>query len=105
MFVLGKHDPISRVDGQWQRRLINVNAMAEAGFWVARGVATPAREKQSLNLLNETRGHLERRAQDRRIERFDIVIRTSDTPQGTWSAATTILNQQNGGIYAPMMHP
>jgi hypothetical protein len=35
----------------------------------------------------------------------NIVIRTSDTPQGTWSPATTILNQQNGGIYAPMMHP
>jgi hypothetical protein len=35
MFVLGKHDPILRVDGQWQRRLINVKAMAEAGFWVA----------------------------------------------------------------------
>jgi hypothetical protein len=35
----------------------------------------------------------------------NIVIRTSDTPQGTWSTATTILNQQNGGIYAPMMHP
>jgi hypothetical protein len=35
----------------------------------------------------------------------NIVIRTSDTPQGTWSTATTILNQQNGGIYAPMMQP
>jgi hypothetical protein len=35
----------------------------------------------------------------------NIVIRTSDTPQGTWSTAKTILNQQNGGIYAPMMHP
>ena len=35
----------------------------------------------------------------------NIVIRTSDTPQGTWSTAKTILRQQNGGIYAPMMHP
>jgi hypothetical protein len=35
----------------------------------------------------------------------NIVIRTSDTPQGAWSNATTILRQQNGGIYAPMMHP
>jgi Domain of unknown function (DUF4185) len=35
----------------------------------------------------------------------NIVIRTSDTPQGTWSTATTILTQQNGGIYAPMMQP
>jgi hypothetical protein len=35
----------------------------------------------------------------------NIVIRTSDTPQGAWSTATTILPQQNGGIYAPMMQP
>jgi hypothetical protein len=35
----------------------------------------------------------------------NIVMRTSDTPQGTWSATTTILTQQNGGIYAPMMQP
>jgi len=35
----------------------------------------------------------------------NIVIRTSDTPQGAWSTAKTILTQQNGGIYAPMMHP
>src|SRR5262245_48356009 len=40
MFVLGKHDPISRADGQWQRRLINVKAVAEAGFWVAWGLPT-----------------------------------------------------------------
>ena len=67
MFVLGKHDPIPRVDGQWQRRLINVNAMAEAGFWVAWGHPTQGREKQALDLLNETRGYLERLAQDRRV--------------------------------------
>ncbi|MBE1549992.1 hypothetical protein GGC64_004032 [Mycobacterium sp. OAS707] len=35
----------------------------------------------------------------------NIVIRTSDSPQGAWSTAKTILTQQNGGIYAPMMHP
>jgi hypothetical protein len=35
----------------------------------------------------------------------NIVIRTSETPQGTWSTAKTIMTQQNGGIYAPMMHP
>jgi len=67
MFVLGKHDPIPRVDGQWQRRLINVKAMAEAGFWVAWGHPTQGREKQALDLLNETRGYLERLAQDRRV--------------------------------------
>ncbi|MEZ0052013.1 hypothetical protein ABIA30_003025 [Mycobacterium sp. MAA66] len=35
----------------------------------------------------------------------NIVMRTSDTPQGKWSAATVLLTQQNGGIYAPMMDP
>jgi hypothetical protein len=35
----------------------------------------------------------------------NVVIRTSDSPQGAWSTATTILAQQTGGIYAPMMNP
>ena len=35
----------------------------------------------------------------------NIVIRTSDTPEGTWSSATVLMPQQPGGIYAPMMHP
>src|SRR5262245_28577853 len=35
MFVLGKHDPISRVDGQWQLRLIKVKAVAGARFSIA----------------------------------------------------------------------
>ncbi|GJF16703.1 hypothetical protein NGTWS1803_33210 [Mycolicibacterium cyprinidarum] len=35
----------------------------------------------------------------------NIVMRTSDTPEGTWSDATVLMGQQNGGIYAPMMHP
>jgi hypothetical protein len=35
----------------------------------------------------------------------NIVMRTSDTPQGGWGTAKVLLNQQNGGIYAPMMHP
>ena len=35
----------------------------------------------------------------------NIVMRTSDTPQGTWSSAKVLMAQQNGGIYAPMMHP
>lgn len=35
----------------------------------------------------------------------NIVIRTSDTPQGTWSSAKVLMQQQPGGIYAPMMHP
>ncbi|WP_232425679.1 DUF4185 domain-containing protein [Mycobacterium sp. JS623] len=34
-----------------------------------------------------------------------VVMRTSDTPEGTWSAAKVVMGQQNGGIYAPMMHP
>jgi hypothetical protein len=35
----------------------------------------------------------------------NIVMRTSDTPQGTWSSAKVLMQQQSGGIYAPMMHP
>jgi D-arabinan endo alpha-(1,5)-arabinofuranosidase len=35
----------------------------------------------------------------------NIVMRTSDTPQGGWSGAKVLMGQQNGGIYAPMMHP
>jgi hypothetical protein len=35
----------------------------------------------------------------------NIVMRTSDTPQGTWSTAKVVMGQQPGGIYAPMMHP
>jgi len=34
-----------------------------------------------------------------------IVMRTADTPEGAWSEATVLMRQQNGGIYAPMMHP
>ncbi|VEG57918.1 conserved secreted protein [Mycolicibacterium aurum] len=35
----------------------------------------------------------------------NIVMRTSDTPEGTWSDATVLMTQQSGGIYAPMLHP
>ncbi|OBJ38120.1 hypothetical protein A5630_00120 [Mycolicibacterium mucogenicum] len=35
----------------------------------------------------------------------NVVLRTADAPQGTWSAATVLMPQQNGGIYAPMMQP
>ncbi|MFL0240862.1 DUF4185 domain-containing protein [Mycobacterium sp. SMC-17] len=35
----------------------------------------------------------------------NVVLRTADAPQGTWSAATVLIPQQNGGIYAPMMQP
>ncbi len=35
----------------------------------------------------------------------NIVLRTADRPEGTWSAATVLIPQQNGGIYAPMMQP
>ena len=34
-----------------------------------------------------------------------VVMRTSDLPQGGWSYAKVLLNQQPGGIYAPMMNP
>ncbi|AEV72952.1 hypothetical protein MycrhN_2363 [Mycolicibacterium rhodesiae NBB3] len=35
----------------------------------------------------------------------NIVMRTSDRPEGGWSGPTVLMSQQNGGIYAPMMHP
>ncbi|MEZ0340592.1 DUF4185 domain-containing protein [Mycobacterium sp. pV006] len=35
----------------------------------------------------------------------NIVMRTSDTPEGEWSEATVLMGQQPGGIYAPMLHP
>ena len=35
----------------------------------------------------------------------NIVMRTSDTPEGIWSDATVLMGQQPGGIYAPMLHP
>src|SRR4029077_8074406 len=93
MFVLGKHDPIPRVDGQWQRRLINVKAMAEAGFWVAWGLPTQGREKQALDLLNETRGYLERLAHDRRVGGDENAEpgerRHLGTDDASWSPSTT----------------
>lgn len=35
----------------------------------------------------------------------NMVMRTSDTPEGTWSDAEVLMGQQAGGIYAPMLHP
>lgn len=35
----------------------------------------------------------------------NIVMRTSDSPEGGWSDATVLMRQQTGGIYAPMLHP
>ncbi len=35
----------------------------------------------------------------------NIIIRTFDRPEGTWSSPTVLIGQQTGGIYAPMMHP
>jgi Domain of unknown function (DUF4185) len=35
----------------------------------------------------------------------NVVMRTADQPQGTWSTAKVLMPQQSGGIYAPMMHP
>jgi hypothetical protein len=55
--------------------------MAEAGFWVAWGLPTQGRERQALDLLNETRGYLDRLAQDLLIERFDIAILKPQTTE------------------------
>jgi hypothetical protein len=55
--------------------------VAETGFWLAWGLPTQGREKQALDLLTESRGYLERLTQDRRIERFDIVILRPQTTE------------------------
>ncbi|GAC1648290.1 MAG: hypothetical protein NVS4B6_23110 [Mycobacterium sp.] len=48
--------------------------MAEAGFSVAWGLPTVGRERQALDLLDETRDNLACLAQDGHIERFDVAI-------------------------------
>ena len=55
--------------------------MAEAVFWIAWGLPTQGRERQALDLLNESRGYLERLAQDRQIERFDIAVLKPQTTE------------------------
>ena len=36
----------------------------------------------------------------------NVVMRTADSPQGTWSPATTLVTSvQYPGLYAPMIHP
>ena len=55
--------------------------MAEAGFWVAWGIPTQGRERQALDLLNESRVYLARLAQDGQIERFDIAILKPQTTE------------------------
>ena len=55
--------------------------MAESAFWVAWGLPTHGREKQALDLLSESRGYLERLAQDGQIERFDIAILRPQTTE------------------------
>ena len=63
--------------------------MAEAGFWIAWGLPTQGRERQALDLLNESRGYLERLAQDRHIERFDIAVLKPQTTELQLRAWTT----------------
>ena len=55
--------------------------MAEAGFWIAWGLPTQGRERQALDLLNETRGYLDHLVHDGQIERFDIAILKPQTTE------------------------
>jgi hypothetical protein len=55
--------------------------MAVAGFWIAWGLPTQGRERQALDLLNETRDYLERLKEDRVIERSDIAILKPQTTE------------------------
>jgi hypothetical protein len=49
--------------------------MAEAGVWVAWGIPARGRERQALDLLNQTTtGYLEHMVAEGRIERFDTAI-------------------------------
>jgi hypothetical protein len=93
--TFASHNPLSSSRGTLQRNpsthgdgnraqpvnALKVNAMAEAGFWVAWGLPTEGRERQALDLLNETKGYLERIEQERRIERFDIAILKPQTTE------------------------
>ena len=58
-----------------------VVAMAEAAFWIAWGLPTQGRERQALDLLNESRDYLERLTQGGQIERFDIAILKPQTTE------------------------
>ena len=55
--------------------------MAEAGVWVAWGLPTQGRERQALDLLNETRGYLKDLTKDGVIEHFDIAILQPQTTE------------------------
>jgi hypothetical protein len=55
--------------------------MADAGLWLAWGLPSDGRERQALELLNETRDYLRRLSDDRQIERFDIVILKPQTTE------------------------
>jgi len=55
--------------------------MAEAAFWIAWGLPTQGRERQALDLLNESRDYLERLTQGGQIERFDIAILKPQTTE------------------------
>jgi hypothetical protein len=56
-------------------------AVAEAGFWVAWGIPARGRERQALELLDETTGYLTRLQQEARIERFDTAILKPQTTE------------------------
>src|ERR1700694_3675830 len=55
--------------------------MAEAGLWVAWGVAARGREKHALEVFNESMQYLETLAQDGKIERFDVAILTPQSSE------------------------
>jgi hypothetical protein len=69
------------LDAQTTEQSDKANAMAEAGFWVAWGLPTQGRERQALDLFNESRVYLARLAQDGQIERFDMAILKPQTTE------------------------
>lgn len=67
------------------------------------GVANPGNQVSEMSV--QYNGHLRKYVTLYGDQFNNIVMRTADRPEGTWSTAKVLLPQQSGGIYAPMMHP
>ena len=100
---LTKYEYYNTGNAAWYK---NNPAMANSVFGVdtgACGVANPGNQVSEMSVqYNKT---LKKYVVLYGDQFNNIVMRTSDTPQGTWSSAKVLMGQQNGGIYAPMMHP
>ena len=98
---LTKYEYYNTGNAAWYK---NNPAMANSVFGVdtgACGVANPGNQVSEMSVqYNKT---LKKYVVLYGDQFNNIVMRTSDTPQGTWSSAKVLMGQQNGGIYAPMI--